>query len=506
MFNPAWLTPVPEDAIARGDGDFIAKFCDAFGTITKDSVAGSSGSPLVLREWQRELLRHVFARDEDGGLRHRVNLLGLPRKNGKSALGSLIAAFALVDPKTKGGEIYSVAADRQQARIVFEDTKKMIQNTELREHVNVFRDSLYCPATGNVYRALSADAPRHEGLSPTLVLFDELHAQPSRDLFDVMSLAQGARGKIATMVAITTAGVKTEARTGRDSIAYNLYQYGQQLVRGEKVDPTFFMAWWEAPAEADWRDLETWKVANPGYGDICDADDFVSAALRTPEAEFRTKRCNQWVSSQMAWLPTGAWDKLARDVKLDADKDYVLGFDGSYANDSTSIVACTIPTEEGEIPEVFLVATWEKDFDKDDDSWRISIEEVKQTIIEFTQKYPKCREIACDPYRWAQMMQELDDMGLPIVEYQTNMLKLMIPATQKVYEAVTEERIYHDGNPGLSRHIDNCVIKIDHRGQRVTKESSNSRKKIDNAIAFIIAYDRATATKIEERKVPQFYI
>ena len=389
---------------------------------------------------------------------------------------------------------------------MFEDTKKMIQNSELKEHVTVYRDSLYCPATGNVYRVLSADDPRHEGLSPTLVLFDELHAQPSRDLFDVMSLAQGARGKLATMVAITTAGVKTEMRTGRDSIAYSLYQYGQKLVRGESTDPTFFMAWWEAPVEADYRLEETWKAANPGYDDICAADDFKSAVLRTPEAEFRTKRCNQWVSSQQAWLPTGAWDKLAQNWELDPDEDYVLGFDGSYANDSTSIVAVTIPRTEDEIPKAKLVATWEKDFENDDDTWRVSIEEVKQTIIEFTQQYPKCREIACDPYRWSQMMQELDEMGLPIVEYQTNMLKLMIPATQKVFEAVTEEKVIHDGNPALSRHIDNCVIKMDHRGQRVTKESSNSRKKIDNAIAFIIAYDRATATKIEERKVPQFFI
>jgi phage terminase large subunit-like protein len=505
MFNPAWLTPVPEQDRLRGDGAFIAKFCDAFGTITKDSIAGPTGAKLELREWQRELLMHVFARDDDGGLKHRVNMLGLPRKNGKSALGSLIAAFALVDPKLQGGEIYSVAADRQQAKIVFEDTKKMIQNSELREHVNVYRDSLYTPATGTVYRVLSADAPRQEGLSPTLVIFDELHAQPSRDLFDVLSLAQGARGKLATMVAITTAGVKTEARTGKDTIAYNLYQYGQRICRGEISDPTFFMAWWEAPQEADYRLESTWRVANPGFDDICAKSDFESAVLRTPEAEFRTKRCNQWVSSAQAWLPTGAWDKLAAEIALLPDEDYVLGFDGSYANDSTSIVACTVP-KEGEKPKVTLVASWEKDFERDDDTWRVSIDEVKQTIIDFTQKYPKCREIACDPYRWAQMMQELEELGLPIVEYQTNQLKLMIPATQKVFEAVTEGKLVHDGNASLARHIDNCVIKMDHRGQRVTKESSNSKKKIDNAIAFVIAYDRATATRIEERKVPQFFI
>lgn len=504
MFNPAWLTPVPQEARDRGDGEFIAKFADAFATITKDSVAGRSGTKLELRDWQRELLTYVFARDEDMGLRHRVSLLGLPRKNGKSALGSLIAAFALVDPKTQGGEIYSVAADRQQARIVFEDTKRMIKNSELSEHVNVYRDSLYTPATGSVYRALSADAPRHEGLSPTLVIFDELHAQPSRDLFDVLSLAQGARGKLATMIAITTAGVKTEARTGKDTIAYSLYNYGKQIVRGEVKDDTYFMAWWEAPMEADHSKLETWQVANPGFDDICAKSDFESAVKRTPEPEFRTKRCNQWVSSQAAWLPTGSWDKLAGECEILPEDEYVLGFDGSYANDSTSIVACTIP-EEGEKPKVVLVKSWEKDFDLDDANWRIPIEEVKETIVNFTQNHPKVREIACDPYRWQQMMQELSDLGLPIVEYKTNLLNLMIPATQKVFEAVTEEKFVHDGNAALSRHIDNCVIKVDARGQRVTKESSNSKKKIDNAIAFIIAYDRATAGRMEEI-VPQVFV
>ena len=504
MWPPAWLTPVAEEAINRGDGDFVIRFADAFGTITKDSVAGRAGSKLVLRDWQKEMLRHVFARDEDGGLSHRVSLLGVARKNGKSALGSIIAAFGLMDTKTQGAEVYSVAADRNQARIVFEDTKRMISATELSEHVKIYRDAILVPATNNVYRVLSADAPRAEGLSPTLVLFDELHAQPSRDLFDVMSLAQGARGKNATMVAITTAGVKTESRTGKDSIAYDLYQYGQKIARGEIVDPTFFMAWYEAPHDADHREVESWKLANPGYGDICAASDFESAVLRTPESEFRTKRCNQWVSSQSAWLPAGAWDKLAGDFEISPDDDYVLGFDGSYASDSTALVVCTLPKGD-ELPKVALIRTWEKNFGVDDDSWRVPMDEVKQSIIDYVQNYPNVREIACDPYRWAQMMQDLDEMGLPIVEYKTNLLNLMIPATQKVFDAVVEGKLVHDGNPSLSRHIDNCIVKTDHRGQRVTKEHSNSNKKIDNAIAFIIAYDRATVGRMDE-VVPQVFV
>ncbi len=503
MFQPAWLTPVPQEAIDRGDGDFICRFAEAFGTITKDSVAGRSGEPLVLRDWQKDLLKHVFARDEDGGLSHRIALLGLPRKNGKSALGSVIAAFALMDVKTQGAEIYSVAADRQQARIVFEDTKRMIANSELAEHVKIYRDSIFVPATNNVYRALSADAPRHEGLSPTMVIFDELHAQPNRKLWDVMSLAQGARGKAAMMIAITTAGVKIDSE-GKDSIAYTNYQYGQKIVKGEIKDPTFFMAWWEAPQDADHTKRETWIAANPGFDDICAGSDFESAVLRTPEPEFRTKRCNQWVSSISAWLPAGAWEKLEGDFEISVDEDYILGFDGSYANDSTALVAVTVPKGE-ELPKVKVVRVWEKDFERDDESWRVSIDEVKQTILDYVTQYPQVREIVCDPYRWAVMMQELEEYGYPIVEFKTNLLNLMIPATQTVWEAVLEGKLVHDGNPVLSRHVGNCVIKNDSRGQRVTKESSTSKKKIDAAIAFIIAFDRAMASRMEEG-VPQFFI
>jgi phage terminase large subunit-like protein len=337
-----------------------------------------------------------------------------------------------------------------------------------------------------------------------MVLFDELHAQPNRQLFDVMSLAQGARGKAATMIAITTAGVKTESQSGKDTIAYELYQYGKKIIKGEVEDDTFFMAWWEAQEDADHRLESTWIASNPGYGDICAASDFESAVKRTPESEFRTKRCNQWVSSQSAWLPAGSWDALGAKIEITPDEEYVLGFDGSYASDSTALVVCTVP-KEGEIPKVALVRSWEKNFGVDDDSWRVPMDEVKQSIIDYTQEYPKVREIACDPYRWAQMMQDLEELGLPIVEYKTNLLNLMIPATQKVFDAVVEGKLVHDGNPSMSRHIENCVIKTDHRGQRVTKEHANSKKKIDNAIAFIIAYDRATVGRMEE-VVPQVFV
>jgi phage terminase large subunit-like protein len=505
MWPPAWLTPVDPAAIERGDGDFAADFAETFGSIGKDGVAGRAGTPLVIRPWQRELLRRLYARDENGGYIASTALIGLPRKNGKSALASsAIALYSLFAEDVLGGEIVVAAAEKEQARIVFGEAKRMIEATELSQICEIYKDSIYVPATSSVLKVVSAEAYSKEGSNPHRIIIDELHAHKNRDLYDVYSLAMANRGKIAQLVAITTAGTRTDS-TGKDSIAYTEYQRGQKIARGEIEDPSFFMAWWEAAQEADHTQPETWSIANPAFGDLVAESDFGSAVKRTPEAEFRTKRLNQWVSSQQTWLPHGTWDALADDFEWDEEDEYVLGFDGSYSSDSTSICAVTIPQGD-ELPKVKLVATWEKNFGVDDDSWRVPIAEVENTLLDWCARYPKVREVACDPFRWQRSMEALQEAGLPIVEYKTSYLSLMIPASQKVFDAVVEKKLMHDGNPALARHLDNCVLKVDAKGARVTKEHGNSRRKIDNAIAFIIAFDRATQGKLEEEElIPQFF-
>jgi phage terminase large subunit-like protein len=499
---PKWLTPVPAETIKRGRiQEPVVDFVEAFGLITKDSVAGKAGSKLVLRDWQKALLEHLFAWDEDG-LRHRVSLVGQPRKNGKSALGSIIGLYGLI-LGPKGGETYSVAAEKEQARIVFQDAKRTIEaSPELSALMKLYRDAVEFPALGSVYRVLSAEAYSKEGLSPTTVIFDELHAQKNRELFDVMSLAMGSRGKLATLISITTAGVKADS-TGRDSIAYSLYQYGQKVARGEVDDPSFFMAWWEAPEEADHRDPETWKLANPGFGDLNSVDDFESAVRRTPEPEFRTKRCNQWVSSQTSWLPTGAWEACEGDATITEDDEIILGFDGSFSGDASVIVAASIP-KDGEPVKVNLVKSWEKDLTIHDDDWRVDIAEVEQAILDYCQSHPKVREVACDPFRWQRSMEVLQDKGVPIVEYPSTSARRMVPACAKFYDAVMEKRIVHDGDPVLARHLSNAVTKIDNLGIRIVKDQRNSPRKIDAAVAAVLATDRALTGRLEEI-VPQFF-
>lgn len=495
---PRWLTSVDDAELVASRGWEVSDFINSMCIQTKDTVAGRSGQQIVLRDWQTKLLDNIFAVRDDGRFKNRTALVGMPRKNGKSALSSGIALWGLFMGE-QGGEIYSCAADRDQARIVFGDAKKMIEaEPELLAQSKLYRDAIEIPSTGSVYRVLSSEAYTKEGLSPTLVIMDELHALPNRELFDVMQLGMGARRE-PLLLAITTAGVKADA-TGQDSIAYSLYQYGQKVIRGEYDDPSFFMAWWEASLESDHRDPETWKLANPAFGDLNSIEDFESAVKRTPEAEFRTKRTNAWVSSQTAWLPNGAWEARESNREVNKDVPVILGFDGSFSGDASVIMGVTIEDE----PHVFLVKAYEKQ-PTDSDEWRVDSLEVENAIIEACQRY-NVKEIACDPFRWQRSMQVLQDAGLPVVEWPSTSAARMIPACAKFYDAVVGEKLTQDGSPLLTRHISNAVVKIDRLGPRIVKEHRGSPRKIDAAVASIIAFDRATVSRNDsEPLVPEFF-
>jgi len=498
---PAHLTPVPAADRRRGDGAIVGEFIEALCPQVKDSVAGRSGEPLILRPWQKQLLAHAYARRPDGRYRHRRALIGLPRKSGKSALGSGMALHGLM-MGPRGGEVYSCAADRDQARIVFGSAKAMVeQSPELLAQVKLYRDAIEVPTLGSVYRVLSSEAFTKEGLNPTLVLFDEVHASPDDELWNVMALAQGARVD-PMLIGITTAGVKAD-RTGGDSIAYRLYQHGRRVASGEAVDDAFFMAWWSAPEAADYRDPGTWRLANPGFGDLQDPEDFAAALTTTPENEYRTKRLNQWVNQQSAWLPSGAWTGLAQAAPPDPaeDVDVVLGFDGSFSGDSTALVGVTVEP----VPRVWLIRAWERQ-QTDTDDWRVDIGEVEATIAAECGRR-RVLEVVCDPFRWQRSMQEMAAVGLPIVEYPSSSPARMVPATAKFYDAVMSGALRHDHSPTLVRHLDNCVVKTDRLGPRITKEHRGSPRKIDCAVAAVMAFDRATFVREQPAPevVPQFF-
>jgi phage terminase large subunit-like protein len=200
---------------------------------------------------------------------------------------------------------------------------------------------------------------------------------------------------------------------------------------------------------------------------------------------------NLWVSSATAWLPHGVWETRGVERKIQPGESVVLGFDGSFSGDCTALVAATL---DGFVD---VIGLWERP--ADDDHWRVDIAEVEEAIRAAAKTY-NVLEVAADPYRWARSLQLLLNDGIPVMEFPQSPAR-MVPATTLFYDAVTQERLTHSGDPRLSRHIENCAVKIDAQGPRLRKEHKNSKRKIDLAVAAVMAYARASTLADTPAKV-----
>lgn len=501
---PKYHTVVSDEAREAGDGYDVIEFVEEYGRITKDSVAGPSGQPLDPRFWQRELYLDTFARDpHTGRFLHRTALWGMARKNGKTGGVAPIALHGIT-LGGEGAEVYSAAADRPQAKLMLTAAKRTVEMVpELKARLKVYRDAIEDPITGSVYKALSAEAFTKEGLSPTLVLADELHAWPNRDLYDVLALAMGARWD-ALMLIVTTAGVMTDSR-GQQSIANELWEYGCRVASGEIDDPTFYLAWWAARDGCDILDEKEWEQANPGLGDILDYNELKTAATRAKtggfkESEFRIKRLNQWVTSSTVALPGGVFEALSIPAKIKVEEDEeakialaakmtrpstdprVIFFDGSFSHDCTALVECFL---DGYMR---VLGCWEKD--QDDDTWRVPMGEVEHAVFEAVRD-TNVLEVAADPFRWAKELEDWRANDIPVLEFPTSSPSRMVPAWAAFYDAVISGSLSHDGDARLERHVRNMVLKIDRLGPRPVKEHKGSFNSIDLGICAVGGYVRA---------------
>jgi phage terminase large subunit-like protein len=466
----------------------VLAFIDAYGRITKDSIAGPTGEPLARMGWQRELVKQTFARDPRTGRRlYRTAYWSMGRKNGKTGLVAVVALDGLFDED--GAEVYSCAGEREQAKIALRAAKRTVElDPFLSSALRTYRDAIENPANGAVYRALSSEAYSKEGYSPTRVIADELHAWEDRELYDVMALAMGARVD-PLMLIVTTAGVRTD-RLGGDSICYQLYQHGVRVATGEINDPTFYFAVWEAPEELDPFSTAAKRASNPGLGVVLDPTELDDQANKAQTggmalSQYRIKRLNQWVNTAEAALPAGVFERRAVERRLRVGETIVAFLDGSYSGDSTALVGCTL---DGFID---VIGAWERP--PDDTHWRVDIGAVELACSDACQDY-RVLELCCDPYRWQRSMQAMEAAGLPIVEYNTGSPQRMVPAWAKFYDAVTTESrpLSHSGDPRLVRHIYNMKLKVDRLGPRPVKEHKGSPRHIDLGVAAVGAFDRAT--------------
>jgi phage terminase large subunit-like protein len=464
---PAWQTARRNEAT---DGPDVADFAALLLRVSKGFKAGE---PLVLTDWQRWLMDALLERNEAGRRRYRRALIGLPRKNGKSLLGSALALYGLFVGE-RGAEVYSAAGDRQQARIVFGEAKQQVLDSPaLRKVAKVYRDAIEVPAEGAVYRVLSADAKLQQGLNPSLVIFDEVHVQPNDDLWDALTLGSGAR-RDPLVVGITTAGFDLETLCGR------LYLYGQQVARGEVDDPVFGFWWWEAPEGVKVTDREGWRVANPNLSEqLLDLEDMATSAQQTAELAFRRYRLNQWTRASDSWLPAGAWDACRDDsAQFDPSLPFWAGLDMALKHDTAALV--TAQEQDGRY--VVRSQVWKPRGSV------LDVQAIEQAVRDL-HRTGQLQGCTYDPAYFERSAQILADDGVPMIEFPQTAQR-MNPACGNAYELISSQRVAHDGDPTLTDHVLSAEPRASGEGWRLSK--GKARRKIDACIALVMALDVAT--------------
>jgi phage terminase large subunit-like protein len=267
-----------------------------------------AGQPFELRPWQKKVISQLFKTGKDGRRIYRTCLMMFPRKNGKTELAAAIAIYCLLFD-AKQGEIYLAAADRDQAGKVFQAMVAMIRHDpELDAKVEIVESQkrIVHRASGSFCRAISAEAYSKHGFNASVVIYDELHCAPNRDLWDVLVTSQGGRLQ-PLMIAISTAGYD------RHSILWELYAHAKKVQENPALDPTFLPIIYETEPDADWTDEKVWKKANPALGDFRDLEEMRIACARAQEIPaqemtFRRLYLNQWTESAERWVSLAAWD------------------------------------------------------------------------------------------------------------------------------------------------------------------------------------------------------
>ncbi|MFQ5705541.1 MAG: terminase large subunit domain-containing protein [Gemmatimonadales bacterium] len=458
------------------------------------------GKPFKLRAWQKRLIWRAYELEPDGSRRYSRVLLGLPKGNGKTELAAAIACCELGGPVVldrwgKDGkpmparrlspDIPVAAASFDQADELFGAARTMISEGLLADYFDVF-DTEILPkdGPGRMYR-VAAVAGTNDGRRPTFFLADEVHEWEGKKERVHLVLSNGlAKREDSWGLSISTAGYNMASLLGR------MYKHGKEVSAGEVKDPSFLFEWYEpSDPELDLSDRQALEEAiretNPAADDFLPIENLFAKSVQIPEFEFRRYNLNQWVSAPDRWLPQGMWEARADDRDPPEEgTPVVLGFDGSYSGDSTALVGCTT---EG-TPHIFVAEAWEKPEGAGD--WRVDILDVEQAVRNACAKW-QVNRIGCDPYRWQRSLAVLEDEGFPVIEWPSHLPSRMVPACAQFYDAVTGGGLTHDGDERLAAHIANCVVKIDSRGPRITKDHKDSVRHIDLAVAAVLAFDLA---------------
>ncbi|KDR95911.1 Phage terminase-like protein, large subunit, contains N-terminal HTH domain [Peptoclostridium litorale DSM 5388] len=477
-----------------------------------------AGTPVELELWQCFVIGSIFGwKHKDTDLRrYRTAYEQVARKNGKSTKLAGVGLYGLTGDGEQGAEVYSAATKRDQSKIIFDEAKRMVKASKhLSKYIDTFTNNMNVPVNNSKFEPLSSDANTMDGLNVHFGLIDELHAHKTREVYDVLETATGARSQPLIYI-ITTAGFN------RNGICYEMYEYSVKILEGTVEDDTFFAYIAQIDEGDDWTDPECWIKANPNLGVSCNVEDLqrkCEKAKEIPAAQnnFLCKHLNIWVNSQKRWMNMFKWAECPQKIVTEKELiEYpcIVGMDLSSTTDITSvnfefdmedyfyILSHSFMPEEGieekerrdNVPytawarEGYITLTPGPVVDYD---W------IELYIFEKAKVFD-IMEICYDPWNATQIANDFKNEGFTTVEVRQGYKTLSEPM-KNVYDLVLQQKLIHNGNPLLTWTMSNVVATQDPAGN-IKPDKSKAQYRIDPAVALITSHSRAMLKPYKGRK------
>lgn len=444
-----------------------------------------AGEPLRLPQYAKRFLYRLYEFDPRTRVRlARKALLGVAKGNIKTELMAAVAIEQLAGPTAPvSPEVKIAAASFEQADILFGTAAFMIREGSLRDFFHVFDTEIIPKDQPGVLKRVAAAAGTNDGGRTTCFIADELHEWVGgKERVHLVISNALAKRRDGLELNISTAGADLDTLLGR------LYEKGRKIAAGEIVDPRFLFEWWEADAKWDLHDreqrVEAIREANPATDDFLDAERVADRFDEIAEHEFIRYYTNRWVQAAETWIPSDRWAACAGGAVPKDGTPIVAGFDGSDTLDSTAIYGATL----GAQPHIFTIAAWENPGRKD---WHVPRAEVDAAVARMFKRWD-VQSFECDPRDWMSEIQDWADLyGEDKVLTVPQNNERMAPAADAFRAAVMAGELTHDGDPALARHIANAKTRETRWGLAIRKDHPASPRKIDRAIAAILAHAAA---------------
>lgn len=469
----------------------------------------------LLSDWQCFIVGSVFAwKKADGTRRFSVAYVEVPRKNGKSTLAAGIALYMLIADGEEGAEVYAAATKRDQARIVWNEAARMVRaSPALSKRIRVLAGNMHSQRLQSKFEPVGSDSENLDGLNIHCAVVDELHAHKSRDLWDVLDTATGARDQ-PLMLAITTAG------KSRKTICWEKHEYCQQVLRGAQPDDGFFGIIYTLDDGDAWDDPATWAKANPNLGISCNIGQIERklANARGSSASlnaFRRLHLNQWIeASDNPLFDADALRACQRPFDIEALRGRACfgGLDLASTTDLAAFALVFPPAEEGE-PWKALVwqflprANLSRRMDRDGVPYNVWAEKGWITLTEgnvidygairaLIRSLPErfaIKEIAFDRWNSTHLITELMEDGCPMVAMGQGFASMAGP-TRELVGLVTGGNFSFGENEVVLWQGQNVVAQEDPAGN-LKPAKDLSKEKIDGIVAILMGLGRAIAPR-----------